>query len=41
MIYAGDADTTTTDKTIECTVSTGEKSAVRFRCYVRYGNTNK
>lgn len=38
MIYAGDADTTTTDKTIECIASTGERLAVRFLLYVRCGN---
>ena len=38
MIYADDADGTTTDKTIVCIVSTGERLAVRFLLYVRCGN---
>lgn len=39
MRYADDAGTTTTDKTIECIVSTGERHAAKFRCCVRYGKT--
>lgn len=39
MIYADDVDTITMGRTIDCTASTGEKRAVRFRCYVRFGNT--
>ena len=38
MIYAGDVDTITMGRTIECIVSTGERPAVRFLCCVRYGN---
>lgn len=38
MIYAGDVATITTDKTIVCIASTGERRAVRFLLYVRYGN---
>ena len=38
MIYAGDADGTTTDKTIVCIASTGEMLAVRLLLYVRCGN---
>ena len=38
MIYADDADGTTTDKTIVCIASTGEWRAVRFLLYVRCGN---
>ena len=38
MIYADDADGTTTDKTIVCIASTGERLAVRFLIYVRCGN---
>ena len=39
MIYAGDADTTTTDRTIDCTANTGEKPAARYHAIVRYGKT--
>ena len=38
MIYAGDVATITTDKTIVCIASTGERIAVRFMLYVRCGN---
>ena len=38
MIYADDADGTTTDKTIECIVNTGEKPAARFLIIVLGGN---
>lgn len=38
MIYADEVATTTTDKTIECIVSTGERRAVRLLLYVRCGN---
>lgn len=39
MIYAGDAATTTMGKTIECTVSTGERPAARYHAIARCGST--
>ena len=38
MIYAGDADTTTMGKTVECTVSIGERPAARYHAIARCGN---
>ena len=38
MIYAGDADTTTMGRMIDCTASTGEGPAARFLLDVCCGN---
>ena len=39
MIYAGDAGTTTMDRTIDCTASTGERLAVRYHAIAQCGST--
>ena len=39
MIYADDAGTTTTDRTIDYTASIGERPAARYHAIARCGST--
>lgn len=39
MIYADDAGTTTMDRTIDCTASTGGRRAPRYLVYAQCGST--